>query len=74
MREVLSEFSASRDRTTSTPPATHSQDGIVAVALGLGRTVVEGGNVVRFCPRYLATREFSSSRTFSETHSVSSGR
>lgn len=29
-----------------------SEDGIVAVALGLGRTVVEGGNCLRFSPRY----------------------
>jgi len=27
-------------------------DGIVAVALGLGKTVVEGGTCLRFCPRY----------------------
>jgi CheY-like chemotaxis protein len=29
-----------------------SEDGIAAVALGLGRTVVQGGNCLRFCPRY----------------------
>jgi hypothetical protein len=29
-----------------------SEDGIAAVALGLGRTVVDGGKCVRFCPRY----------------------
>ncbi len=29
-----------------------AQDGIVAVALGLGKTVVEGGASLRFCPRY----------------------
>ncbi len=29
-----------------------SADGIVAVALGLGKTVVDGGNTVRFCPKY----------------------
>ncbi len=29
-----------------------SKDGIVSVALGLGKTIVEGGNTVRFCPRY----------------------
>jgi CheY-like chemotaxis protein len=28
------------------------EDGIASVALGLGRTIVEGGQVVRFCPRY----------------------
>ena len=29
-----------------------SGDGIVSVAMGLGKTIVEGGNTVRFCPRY----------------------
>jgi CheY-like chemotaxis protein len=29
-----------------------STDGIVHVALGLGKTVVDGGNSVRFCPSY----------------------
>ncbi len=29
-----------------------SDDGIAMVALGLGKTVVEGGNAVRFCPRF----------------------
>jgi len=29
-----------------------SGDGIVSVALGLGKTIVEGGNTVRFCPKY----------------------
>ncbi|MFQ5631399.1 MAG: PEP/pyruvate-binding domain-containing protein, partial [bacterium] len=29
-----------------------STDGIVSVALGLGKTVVEGGNCVKFCPKY----------------------
>lgn len=29
-----------------------STDGIAQVALGLGKTVVEGGNAVRFCPKY----------------------
>jgi len=28
------------------------EDGIVHVALGLGKTVVEGGKVLRFCPKY----------------------
>jgi len=28
------------------------EDGMAAVALGLGRTVVSGGNCLRFCPRY----------------------
>lgn len=34
-----------------TPPM-KSEDGIVAVALGLGKWVVEGGSCVRFCPKY----------------------
>ncbi len=34
-----------------TPPFT-SRDGIAAVALGLGRTVGEGEQCLRFCPRY----------------------
>jgi len=29
-----------------------SADGIVSVALGLGTTIVDGGNTVRFCPKY----------------------
>jgi len=33
------------------PPQT-ATDGIVQVVLGLGRMVVDGGNTVRFCPRY----------------------
>ncbi len=33
-------------------PPQDSSDGIVHVALGLGKMVVEGGNSVRFCPRY----------------------
>jgi hypothetical protein len=34
-----------------TPPA-QAEDGIVAVAMGMGRTVVDGGNCLRFCPKY----------------------
>lgn len=34
-----------------TPPL-KPDDGIVAVALGLGKMVVEGGSCLRFCPRY----------------------
>lgn len=34
-----------------TPPL-KSSDGVVSVALGLGRTVVEGERALRFCPRY----------------------
>jgi CheY-like chemotaxis protein len=33
------------------PPQTPS-DGIVSVALGLGKWVVDGGNTVRLCPKY----------------------
>ncbi len=33
-------------------PPQSPQDGIVSVALGLGKTVVDGGNTVRFCPKY----------------------
>lgn len=33
-------------------PPQSSEDGIVLVALGLGKTVVDGGNTVRFCPKY----------------------
>jgi CheY-like chemotaxis protein len=29
-----------------------AEDGIVAVALGLGKMVVEGGNCIRFCPKF----------------------
>jgi CheY-like chemotaxis protein len=34
-----------------TPPL-EAEDGIVAAALGFGRTVVDGGACLRFCPRY----------------------
>ncbi len=33
-------------------PPQKPSDGIVLVGLGLGKTVVDGGNVVRFCPKY----------------------
>ena len=33
-------------------PPQKAEDGIALVALGLGKTVVEGGNTVRFCPKY----------------------
>lgn len=33
-------------------PPQKSEDGIAQVALGLGKIVVEGGNSVRFCPKY----------------------
>ncbi len=33
-------------------PPQESEDGISSIALGLGKTVVEGGNTVHFCPKY----------------------
>ena len=33
-------------------PPQKATDGIISVALGLGKTVVEGGNCVKFSPRY----------------------
>lgn len=33
-------------------PPQKASDGIVSLALGLGKTVVDGGNTVRFCPKY----------------------
>ncbi len=33
-------------------PPCNSEDGIAAVALGLGRTVMDGERCLRFCPRY----------------------
>ena len=33
-------------------PPQKTIDGVVSVALGLGKTVVDGGNTVRFCPKY----------------------
>jgi CheY-like chemotaxis protein len=33
-------------------PGKDSSDGVISVALGLGKTVVEGGNTVRFNPKY----------------------
>jgi CheY-like chemotaxis protein len=33
-------------------PPMQASDGIAAVGLGLGRSVIEGENIVRFCPRY----------------------
>jgi len=42
------------------PPQT-PEDGIVSVALGLGKEIVDGGNAVRFCPKYpLQLQQFSS--------------
>jgi CheY-like chemotaxis protein len=33
-------------------PPMVAKDGVVSAALGLGKTIVEGGNCVRFCPKY----------------------
>lgn len=33
-------------------PPQKSEDGIVSVALGLGKMIVDGGPTVRFCPKY----------------------
>ena len=33
-------------------PPMAAPDGVVAVALGMGRAIVEGGACIRFCPRY----------------------
>lgn len=33
-------------------PPQKPADGVVSVALGLGKMVVDGGNTVRFCPKY----------------------
>ncbi len=33
-------------------PPQKATDGIALIALGLGKTVVEGGNTVRFCPKF----------------------
>jgi CheY-like chemotaxis protein len=41
-----------RSRNFYPVPPMSSLDGIAAVALGLGRTVVDGGKCLRFCPRY----------------------
>jgi CheY-like chemotaxis protein len=48
------------------PPFT-SRDGIAAVALGLGRTVMDGERCLRFCPRYPRhVLQFSSVEEFLE--------
>jgi CheY-like chemotaxis protein len=40
-----------RSRNFYPPPGLQPEDGIAVVALGLGRTVVEGGQCLQFCPR-----------------------
>ena len=42
-------------------PRLKAEDGIAAVALGLGRTVVDGANCFRFCPKYPRQQLASSS-------------
>ena len=50
-----------------TPPLL-AGDGIVAVALGMGRAVAEGGACLRFCPRYPRNiQQFSSVEEIVET-------
>jgi len=44
-------------------PPLAAEDGVATVALGLGKTVVEGGKAVRFCPRY-PDRSMESSQGF----------
>ena len=41
-----------RSRNFYPAPPMNPEDGIAAVALGLGREVVGGGKCLRFCPRY----------------------
>jgi CheY-like chemotaxis protein len=41
-----------RSRNFYPVPPMGSEDGIAAVALGMGREVVEGGKCLTFCPRY----------------------
>lgn len=41
-----------RSRNFYPTPPLKAEDGIAAVALGLGKTVVEGGSCLRFSPRY----------------------
>ena len=49
-------------------PPVKAEDGVAAVALGLGRTVVEGGASLSFCPRYpKKTLAFSSVDSFLES-------
>lgn len=45
----------------------HAEDGVACVALGLGRTVVDGGRCVRFCPAQPgALYQFSSTHDYQE--------
>jgi CheY-like chemotaxis protein len=50
-------------------PPQKAADGIVSVALGLGKTVVEGGASVRFCPKYPGhLQQFSSTEDTLANH------
>jgi CheY-like chemotaxis protein len=54
-----------RSRNFYPVPPTTFKDGIAAVALGLGRTVVDGGKCLTFCPRQPANLvQFSSVEDF----------
>jgi CheY-like chemotaxis protein len=49
-------------------PPMEAGDGVVAVALGMGRAIVEGGACIRFCPRYPGSiLQFSSVEDMRET-------
>ena len=41
-----------RSHNSYPAPPMEAGDGVVAVALGMGRAIVEGGACIRFCPRY----------------------
>jgi CheY-like chemotaxis protein len=54
-----------RSRNFYPVPPMAFEDGIAAVALGLGRTVVNGGKCLSFCPRYPTNLvQFSSAEDF----------
>jgi CheY-like chemotaxis protein len=54
-----------RSRNFYPVPPMAFEDGIAAVALGMGRTVVNGGKCLSFCPRYPANLvQFSSAEDF----------
>ena len=54
-----------RSRNFYPIPPMNFEDGIAAVALGLGRAVVDGGRCLSFCPRYPANLlQFSSVEDF----------
>ncbi len=50
-RRFYPDFSGvGRSRNFYPPPGLRPEDGVASVALGLGRTVVEGGRCLSFCP------------------------